>query len=70
MFSTAEEIEKFDIDQRRRSRVNYMTKLYLEHENENNDQTAGKHLGAITVQYNEQMHALYGDDIFSRYNRG
>ncbi len=30
--TTQEEIENFDIEQKRRSRVNYMTKLYTEQE--------------------------------------
>jgi len=42
-----------------------MVKLYLDYESDKDDQTAGGGgLGKITENYNEQLHSLYGDDIF------
>ncbi len=34
------------------------------YESDDDDQKAGEYLGAITEQYNEQWHSLYGNDIY------
>jgi hypothetical protein len=51
--------ENFDIEWRRRRRVHYMAKLYLQYESDNYDQTAGVHLGKIMEVHKEHLQSFH-----------
>jgi hypothetical protein len=56
----AEEVENFDIEQRKSRRV----ELYFDYESDEGEQTAGEQLGKNMENYNEQLRSLHGDDTF------
>jgi len=61
---TAEEVDYFSIEERRRNRIHYMAKLYLRYESNYDDESAGDHLSEITEVHRGDLKSLYIEDIF------
>jgi hypothetical protein len=57
---TQEEMEAFDIDRKRKSRVHYLTKVYLDYDSDEDDVTAGDHFRRVVQVHSEFLTNIYG----------
>jgi len=64
---TPEEIEAFDIDTKRKHRVNYMSKVCLGYDSDDDDASASMHIREIIKVKNAHFLNLYGRDGFPEY---
>ncbi len=64
---TPEEIEAFDIDTKRKHRVNYMSKVCLGYDSDDDDASASMHIREIIKVKNAFFLNLYGRDGFPEY---
>jgi hypothetical protein len=66
---TQEEIEAFDIDRKRKSRVNYIAKVNLDYDSDDDEVTAGDHFRHVIRVHNEFLTNIYGEDIIPQFPR-
>ncbi len=57
---TQEESEAFDIDRKRKSRVNYLAKVHLDYDSDDDYVTAGDHFGRVVQVHSEFLTNIYG----------
>jgi hypothetical protein len=61
--TTPEEIQAFDVDAKRRSRINYISKVYLGYVSDNEDASASAHLHQVIQEHNGHLTTLYGAEV-------
>jgi len=66
---TQEESEAFDIDRKRKSRVNYLAKVHLDYDSDDDYVTAGDHFGRVVQVHSEFLTNIYGEDVIPQFPR-
>ena len=64
---TQEEIEAFDVEGKRRSRITYFSKIYLGYDSEEEDASASGHIHRVIGEKNDYLIALYGEHLIPQY---
>jgi len=58
-----EEIQAFDVNAKRRSRINYISKVYLGYDSDDEDASASAHLHRVIREHNGYLTTLHGAEV-------